>query len=437
MEIAHYFFITICVASDSGEMEVNMKLSNELEVDKPIFDKWPYYDENEVIALKNVLESKRWGGIFDNSQNECFEREFADYNGSSYCMSVCNGTSALYIALIAAGIRAGDEVIVPSLSFISTATAVTWCGAVPVFVDVDPKTLCIDISSIVDAVSEKTRAIIPVHLWGNVCDMEKVSKIANQHNLIIIEDCCQAIGASLKDKKVGTYGIAGVFSFAFNKSASCGEGGALITNDYELYLKLSRLRNHGRLKSESNVHPHIGWNFRMSEFAAAILRCQLKRLEFQILMKNKNIEYIYKNIKENKIEWIEPIETIEESVSSPFGLIFKFIPTKSDFIHREEIIKLLKAKGIPIGERTVIQLQSNPIYANENIDDYCINRSICRRNGDIDVFVIGQPLGYEVLLAEKEKIDYLINSLIEVNKMIIENNSEMGGKNNGVCIGDM
>jgi dTDP-4-amino-4,6-dideoxygalactose transaminase len=207
-----------------------------------------------------------------------FEREFAAYCGVKHCVAVNSGTSALHLALLGVGVEAGDEVITTPNTFIATAEAISYTGAKPVFVDIDPRTANIDPGKIAAAVTPRTRAILPVHLYGLPAEMDPILEVAAQPHLPVIEDACQAHGARYHGKRVGSIGNAAAFSFYPSKNlGACGEGGALTTNDDALAAKARALRSHG--ESHRYFHDAIGYNYRMEGFQGAILRVKLPRLD--------------------------------------------------------------------------------------------------------------------------------------------------------------
>jgi dTDP-4-amino-4,6-dideoxygalactose transaminase len=208
---------------------------------------------------------------------QAFEKEAADYLGVKHAISCANGTEALHLALLAADIGPGDEVITTPFTFIATAEAIVYVGATPVFVDVEPDTYNIDPAKIEPAITDKTKAILPVHLFGQPADMNAIMAIADKHNLKVIEDCAQSFGASVDGKMTGGIGIAGCHSFFPSKNLGCyGDGGMVTTNDDEVAAKLKQLRNHG--SAERYHHDIIGYNSRLDEIQAVILRSKLKRI---------------------------------------------------------------------------------------------------------------------------------------------------------------
>ncbi|MGD7706549.1 DegT/DnrJ/EryC1/StrS family aminotransferase [Microlunatus sp. Y2014] len=240
---------------------------------------WPIFGAEEEQALSAVLRSGKWGST-SGDVVATFEDEFADKFGVRHATAVANGTLALVAALGAAGVGSGDEVIVPPYTFIATASAALLVGAIPVFADVRPDNHMIDADSVRSRITDRTRAIIPVHLAGGVADMESIMAVADQYGLIVIEDCAQATGASRHGVPVGGLGHLGAFSFQSSKNLTAGEGGAVLTNDDDLAEKLYGMVNVGRRRGGGwYEHATIGYNLRLTEFQAAVLRCQLQRFD--------------------------------------------------------------------------------------------------------------------------------------------------------------
>lgn len=226
-------------------------------------------------AINKILRSSSFikGGPLEE-----FENEFAKFIGAKYCVGVNSGTDALHLSLMALGIGEGDEVILPTFTFVATAYAILYVGAKPVFVDIDPLTYNIDIKSIEDKITKKTKAIIPVHLYGQPCRMDKILQLANKYKLLIIEDACQSHGATFKGKKVGNFGNLAAFSFYPGKNLGAyGDGGAVVTNSSRLLKKIKRLREYGA--SSKYVFEQLGFNSRLDSLQASILNVKLKYLK--------------------------------------------------------------------------------------------------------------------------------------------------------------
>ena len=251
---------------------------------------WPQFDEKAIRAVEAVLRSGKvnyWTGPLGME----FERRFAEWQGSKYAISVATGTAALHVCLSALGIGPGDEVIVPSYTFIATSFAVVQAGAIPRFADVNLEDHCISVASAEKLVNRRTKAIIPVHLYGNVCDMDPLLEFARKHNLFVIEDNAEAFGGSYKGKKTGTLGHMAACSFCQNKTFTTGgEGGMVTTDDEELAWQARSFRDHGYdVKERLNllaleqklpyIHNRLGWNYRITEMQSAIGLAELDRMD--------------------------------------------------------------------------------------------------------------------------------------------------------------
>lgn len=211
-----------------------------------------------------------------------FEEKFADYCGVRYALACCNGTMTLHLALLALGIGPGDEVIMPTLTYIATANAVTYCGAKPVFVDSDPGTWNIDVNAIEEKITARTKAIIPVHIYGLACDMDAINAVAKKHGLAVVEDAAEAHGATWRGRRVGSMGDIGSFSFFGNKIITCGEGGMLTTDDAGLYEKMKLLRSQGVDPRKRYWHTTVAYNYRMTNMQAAVGLGQLENIEWHL-----------------------------------------------------------------------------------------------------------------------------------------------------------
>jgi perosamine synthetase len=237
----------------------------------------PYIGAREKELVLDALDSG-WVSSIGKYIDE-FEANFARYCGTEYALAVSNGTTALHLALAALGLQAGDEVIVPDLTFVATANAVAYTGATPVLADVDADTLCIDPASVKSLISGRTKAIIPVHLYGHPADMDALKEIGDAHGLAIIEDAAEAHGAEYRGRRVGGLGKCGVFSFYGNKVITTGEGGMLTTNDQELYQRARRLRDHAMSPQRRYFHEERGFNYRITNLQAALGVAQLERID--------------------------------------------------------------------------------------------------------------------------------------------------------------
>lgn len=296
-----------------------------------------YFDDDERKELLECLD-KNW--VTMGEKTRVFEDEFARYCGVEYGLMTNNGTSALHIVLEAHGIKANDEVIVPTLTFLSTAAAASYCGAKPVFADVERDTYCIDPGSIEENITKKTRAIIPVHLYGHPADMQAVMEIAQDHDLLVVEDAAEAHGAQIKGKKVGGFGDAAIFSFYGNKIITTGEGGMVVTNDEKLYEKMKILRNQGMDPKRKYWHPYLGFNYRPTDMQAALGIAQLRKIE-KIIEGKRRIAKLY-NEKFKKIEGVEP----HKERKGYKNVYWMYSPILHLNISMEDMIKKLRENGV-------------------------------------------------------------------------------------------
>lgn len=262
----------------------------------PVYE--PYIGERELENVISCIKST-WISSIGQYINT-FENSFATYCNSKFGISTANGTLALILALKSLDLRNGDEVIVPNLTFVATANAVTIVGAKPVFVDCEPDTWNIDPMKIEKAMTNRTKVIIPVHLYGNPCNMNAIISIAKKYNLKIVEDAAEAHGAEYFGKKVGAIGDIGCFSFYGNKTITTGEGGICVTNNKKLAEKMRLLKDHGMSSKKRYWHNVIGYNFRMTNIQAAIGCAQLEKLDNFIEIKRQNANLYYSLLKKSK-----------------------------------------------------------------------------------------------------------------------------------------
>ena len=336
--------------------------------------------------LSNVIECIKSGWI--SSQGtfvKQFEQEFARYIGIKYGIATSSGTAALHLALVSLGIGKGDEVIVPTLTFIATANAVTYTGAKPIFVDSNPDYWCIEPERIEEAITKKTKAIIPVHLYGHPADMEAIIRLALKHRLHIIEDAAEAHGAKYRGKMVSSLGTIGCFSFYANKIITTGEGGMCLTNNEELANKMKVLRDHGMNPKKRYWHDLIGFNYRMTNLQAAIGLAQLHNIRRIITMRLKVTDH-YKHLLEGlditlppQKEWAETANWIFTILSNNKDRIVKElnkagIDTRPMFYPIHTIPPYARPEKYPVAEslsRRGFSLPSSPALSYTNIHYIC------------------------------------------------------------------
>lgn len=314
----------------------------------------PNLSGNELKYVTNCVETE-WissQGYYVTK----FEELVGEYIGSPYALAVSNGTVALHLALVSLGIGEGDEVIVPDMTFAASINAILHAGATPVLVDVDKDTFNISVSEILNVIDEKTKAIMPVHLYGNPCDMDAINKIAEEYDLIVIEDAAEAFGSEYKGKKVGGLSDASTFSFYGNKTITTGEGGIIVFKDREVYEYASILRDHGMRKDRRYWHDYLGYNYRMTNLQAAVGVAQMERIESIIIRKTVIANYYlerFRDVKELEI----PKNDIEKSLNTYWLFTFLVNETTS----REDFRKYLTDKGIET-RPTFISAHEMPPY---------------------------------------------------------------------------
>jgi dTDP-4-amino-4,6-dideoxygalactose transaminase len=308
--------------------------------------KWPVWDETEEQAVLEVLRSGKW---FSGSGTTCDEfcRYYAELHHAKHAVVCTNGTHALELALRAAGVQAGDEVITSPYTFIATATATVQANAIPIFADVDPHTLNLDPAAAEAAITGKTRAIIAVHIAGCPADMDTFTALARRRGLILIEDAAQAHLAEWDGRRVGAIGDAGTFSFQASKNLNAGEGGAILTNDDGLYERAWSLSNCGRVRSGGwYEHLCLSGNYRMTEMQAALLLAQARRLEEQTRRRNENALYLAEQLAE--IEGIQPLRRDPRITQHAYHLfIFRYRKEAFGGLSRSDFLAALKAEGVP------------------------------------------------------------------------------------------
>ena len=322
----------------------------------PLVDLKAQYDSIKDEIDKAVHRVMEGGQFILGEEVEALEKEIDSFLGVKYAVGVASGTEALQLALLACGIGHGDEVITPPFTFIATAEAITQCGASPVFVDIDPKTFNIDPAKVEEKLTEKTKAILSVHLYGQPTDMEPILKLARRYNLKVVEDCAQALGAEYKGHKVGSLGDAGCLSFFPSKALGAyGDGGMVVTNNPEIAETVEMLRNHGC--KEKYYHLVPGFNSRLDELQAAILRVKFRHLDGWIDRRQRNAE-LYSQL-------LSGVEGIEPPFVAPYSNhIFNYytICLSNPKIIRGRLMEHLRAQGIATAIYYPLSLHLQEVY---------------------------------------------------------------------------
>jgi perosamine synthetase len=314
------------------------------------FPHWPVTDSEDREALLQVFGSGRWSRSYGGSVASEFETAYAERMGARHCIAVANGTSALFASLAALGVGPGDEVILPPYTFVATLNVILLQHALPLFVDVDAETFQIDAGKVEPAITERTAALIPVHIGGAAADLDAVLSAAARHRLPVVEDACQAHLGEWRGRKVGTLGDAGCFSFQASKNLNCGEGGAILTNDAALAEKCYAFHNNCRPRPSASYDGRYlgsrGANLRLTDFQAALLLSQMRRLEEQSRVREENAAYLTRLLEE--IPGVRPARLHAGCTRNAWHLyMFRYNPEAFAGLSRQGFLRALHAEGIP------------------------------------------------------------------------------------------
>lgn len=332
------------------------------------FTSWPLFGKPEEKRLLRALRSGKWGRLHGAEVAE-FESRFAAMHGCKHGLAVANGTVSLRIALLAAGIRAEDEVIIPPYTFFSTASAVVEANAVPIFADIDLETFNLDPRAVEAALTPRTRAIIPVHFAGQPADMNPILAIARKHRLVVIEDAAHAQGASYRDRPAGSIGHMGSFSFQSSKNLTAGEGGILTTNDGALAEACRSIHNCGRIpRGPWYEHHVISGNYRLGEFQGAILNAQLDRLTAQTARRDRNAQYLAAKIA--RVPGLHPQKRTRDCTRHSCHLFMLRIDADTFGAPRAAVLAALEAEGIPCSGGYPWPLYRQPMFQNHAFGPY-------------------------------------------------------------------
>ena len=353
-----------------------------------------YTDEEDLTLITKII--KRGNNWAIGPEIEEFENAIKNYVGTDYCLTLNSGTSALHAAFLAYGFGPGNEIIVPSFSFISTANSVSFVGANPIFADIEESTFGLDPNSLSQLVSQKTKAIVPMDYGGISCKINEIQEVAKNNNLLVIEDSAEALGASIDEKKVGSIADSSIFSFCGNKVLTTGEGGAIVTNDKAIFEKIKLIRSHGRMdtvryfdNTEQSQYLELGYNWRMSSITAALGLSQISKLDKIIKMRQNNAEYISKSLSKfpeiitpsskDGSEHIYQMYTVRLLNKDIRDKLHNFLTQKSIFskiyfspIHLTDFYKNkfgMKENSLPITEMVSQQILTIPLYPNMHLEE--------------------------------------------------------------------
>jgi len=349
---------------------------NQKMIKQPTFPTWPFFADDEISAVTDVLRSARVS-YWTSDCCQAFENAFARYLGTEYAIALANGTVALELALYALGIGPGDEVIVPCRTFIATASAVVARGAMPVVVDVDSQTQNITLETITPHVTEKTKAIIAVHLAGLPCDMESITAFAKAHRLRVIEDCAQAHGAKYRNQCVGTFGDVATFSFCQDKIMTTGgEGGMLVTADRDLWKRAWAYKDHGKSIDKINasdhppgfrwLHEDFGTNWRMTAMQAAIGLAQLEKLDAWLAVRRRNAEILKEELSDlTALSIFEPSDDVEHA----YYKLYAFVDPDAlrPGWDRDRIMNVIAERGVPCFSGSCPEIYREQAFKKNNI----------------------------------------------------------------------
>ncbi|MDH5388282.1 MAG: DegT/DnrJ/EryC1/StrS family aminotransferase [Gammaproteobacteria bacterium] len=347
----------------------------------------PWIDGAELKQLEEVISSTF---ITENKKTEEFLNQICQLTGSPHAIATSNGTLALVASLLSAGIGDGDEVIVPDLTFIATSNAVILVGAKPVFCDVLPTSGCLDVDACAELINEKTKAIIPVHLYGQSVEMEQLEALVTKHGIVVIEDAAESMGVFYKGKHTGTFGDYGIFSFFGNKLITCGEGGVVLTKTTENYKELYRIKNHGRDRKGIFIHENVGYNFCFTDLQAAIGVAQLQKYETMITAKKSHFK-LYSQLLAD-IDEVEVVD-VPDYVDSNYWFVNILLESPAD------LNDYLESKGIGT-RRYFYPLHLQPCY--QPLQRDCPN--------SLALYEKGLSLPSSVLLKEDE-IKYVCSQI--------------------------
>lgn len=360
------------------------------------FPTWPVFDQGEEKALVKVLTSKAWGRGNGNSVAS-FEKQFAALLNVKHCLGVSSGTSSLYTMLGALDVGPGDEVIIPVYTFIATYNVVVLNYALPVFADTDIETFQVDAGKIESQITAQTRVIMPVHMGGSPAHLDKILDVAAKANIPVIEDACQAHLAEWRGRKVGTWGLAGGYSFQATKNLNSGEGGIIVTNDAQFAEHCTNFHNQGQ-KGHATTSYKDGagtraTNMRMTEFQGGLLQAQMTRLQAQSDRRNENAQYLTKLLSD--IDGIVPARLYDGATRSAWHLyMFRYDKTRFAALGREKFMEALRAEGVPCSggygtmnkDRYVTELANNKhylkIYGQKTMKEW-LERNRCPQNDQL------------------------------------------------------
>lgn len=406
----------------------NLAICGGTPVRQQPFTRWPVYDDRDRAALLRVLESQNWGGYpSPNFEAAAFARAFAKHHDAPFGVCAANGTVTLLLALRAGGVARGDEVIVPPLTFVATAASAIYAGAVPVFADVRPSDYTLDPDAVEAAITERTRAVICVHLGACVCDLDRLTAICQKHGLLLVEDCAHMHGAKWRDRAVGSWGDFGSFSFQTTKLMTAGEGGVVLTGEARYEKRLQSLINCGRREfgyADADIE-WLGFNLRITEFQAALLRAQLERLDEQNARRAG--AYARLDAELTRLPGVAPL-TVDERVSHRAGYqyILRYDRTAFADQRKSRVLDALRAEGIPADEGYAPLNRQHELLPEAALDQW-YDAGAARPRFDHESCPVAQQaseesiwLPHELFLGPPSDVDSVVEALVKVQRHAAE-----------------
>ena len=395
------------------------------------FPGWPVFDRKEENTLSEVLKTKAWGRL-DGGVVAAFEQAYSQLTGASHCLAVSSGTSALLTILGALDVGPGDEVVIPVYTFVATYNAVVLNYALPVFVDTDLESFQIDATKIESALSPNTKLVMPVHIGGSPADLDKIVEVTNKSQVPMVEDACQAHLASWKGRMVGSFGLAGAFSFQSSKNLNSGEGGAVITNDGAFASSCYRFHNQGQGGQGTSYLAGTGTrasNMRLTEFQGALLSAQMSRLEEQARRRSENATYLTTLLQE--VPGIYPAKLHEGTTNSAYHLyMFRYDKNHFAGMDRAKFLQALSAEGVPCSsgygtmnrDKYVTDLANNrhylKIYGKKTLQEW-LERNQCPQN---DILAGEQAVWFTqtMLLGSRTDMEQIAEAVQKIHRHAAE-----------------
>ena len=387
---------------------------------------WPLFDDAELTALQNVVSSGEWGRL-GGDVTRTVEEAFAAATTCKHALAVNSGQTALRLAILSLNPPAGAEIICPAYTFIATAMAIVEANCVPVFADIEHSSLCLDAASVASVITERTIAIMPVHLGGVPADMDALCKIAEKHGLAVIEDASHAHLSTWRNRQIGSIGTIGCFSLQASKNLNCGEGGLITTNDSALFGRLSALQNNGRIPGDPSRYRHamLGGNYRMTELQAAVLGCQLNRLDEQTQHRFENGKRL--NTALANIPGFAPLPVRDGETCNAYHLYCFSIDDTYFGVPRDEVLGALRAEGISCGPGYATLVYEHDAFVNVDFGPYTgasngyiasidANRAKCPVSDEV-AHRIGAWLPMTELMADPTGIDEIIEAFAKVSRL--------------------